>query len=448
MNRPTCLGTCALLAALLLSGLASAEEPEVPEYAEGWKQTWLEAKKNGSLQLTGKLSTPSISPGTQELFAVLELRTVDFPPGERAPASVALVIDRSASTAGRRLLIAKKTALALISGLSERDQLAIVLVGNAPEVFPLQPVTAENREKMKAFVEEAQALGRSDLSGGLDEAIATLNKNKEGDFFRQVILFSDGQATEGMVDAVGLAQIARDIREDHSIHVNTVAIGEDANLELMAGMAKEGWGFAASMNDSSEVERVAKRQRWQLMQRAADKVVLRVKLPSTVSIVDVLGHESSRQGDTLLIPVGELGPGEVLRTILQLSTTNTGKQARPLEIAQVELQYENALTERTKSQELALKAEFKPQKSKAPPELDTEALQQVTRSLLTRQLARATETAAEGDVPGATKLLEETRGTLKRLSTQGKFDVGEELAMLEAKSHEIAPKPAAKKKKR
>ena len=32
-----------LLTALLFSGLAIAEEPEVPDWAEGWKQTWLDS---------------------------------------------------------------------------------------------------------------------------------------------------------------------------------------------------------------------------------------------------------------------------------------------------------------------------------------------------------------------------------------------------------------------
>ena len=122
-----------LLAALLLSGLAGADEPEVPDWAEGWKQTWLDAHANGSLRLTGKLTPRFLSIGRQDVFAVLELRSLDFPPGDQPPASVALVIDRSASTAGRRLLISRKAALEVIDGMTSKDHLSIIRVSDEPE---------------------------------------------------------------------------------------------------------------------------------------------------------------------------------------------------------------------------------------------------------------------------------------------------------------------------
>src|SRR3954471_18648288 len=112
-----------LLATLLLSGVALAEEPFVPDWAEGWKQTWLKAYEKGSVQLSAKVTPRYLGNGKQEAFAVLELRSLDFPPGEHPAASVALIIDRSASTAGRRLLIARKAALSLIDGLTEKDHL-------------------------------------------------------------------------------------------------------------------------------------------------------------------------------------------------------------------------------------------------------------------------------------------------------------------------------------
>jgi hypothetical protein len=48
-----------LLAALLLSGLALADEPEVPDWAEGFKKTWLQAHEKGSVQLSAKITSPS-----------------------------------------------------------------------------------------------------------------------------------------------------------------------------------------------------------------------------------------------------------------------------------------------------------------------------------------------------------------------------------------------------
>jgi Ca-activated chloride channel family protein len=443
-----------LLVAALFSCLASAAEPEIPEWAEDWKQTYLSAKTHGSLQMSGMVSAKHLAPGDQELFGVLELSTVDFPPGEPSPAGVAVVIDRSASTAGRRLLIAKKVTLEILSGLAEQDHVSIILVSNKIDALPLQPVTPANRKKIMAYVEDITAEGRSDLSGGLDAALEELSKLTEGNYYRQIIFLSDGQPTEGMVDGAGLAAIAREFREDKNVHVSTVAIGEDADLEVMTGMAKEGWGFAARLSDSSGARQAAKRQHLELIRRAAEKVIVRVKLEPTVKLLEVLGHESSVQGNTLQIPIGELGPGEVLAVVLRLSVKAAGTQVRPLDLAHVELQYENALTERTRLQNITLKTEINPAKAKGPGALDEDASRYAARAILERNLARAEELAEENDANGARQLLDETRATLTRMSTQVPFDASKELAQLDERAAGLTQKyslakpakPAAKKK--
>ncbi|HVG62159.1 MAG TPA: VWA domain-containing protein [Hyalangium sp.] len=447
-----------LLATLLSSGLALAEEPFVPDWAEGWKQTFLKAYENGSVQLSGKVTPQYLGTGKQEVFAVLELRSLDFPPGEHPPASVALVIDRSASTAGRRLLIARKAALSVIDRLREQDHLAVVAVSDRPDVLPVVPMTAENREKMRGYVSKLLAEGRSDLSAGIEAAINQLSAPSESNLYRQVIVFSDGRPTDGMVDQDGLAQLAREARESHSIHMNTAAVGDDADFELMAGIAKQGWGFAARLHDSSSVERVAARQQLDQVRRAANSAELRVKLAPTVTLVSVLGLDAAVQGNTLTIPVGELGPKEVIPIALHLSTDNVGKQVRPIPLAEVELKYEDGLTEKHQRKNLTLQAELNPPKSKGREALNLEALGAAALAYVDEHAARADETAEDGDQLSAMEILDQTRDKLKRMATLARADVASAMVLLNKRSKEIfaqkRPKPKPdpfsdkKKKKR
>lgn len=427
-----------VLGGLLLSGVTAAAQTEaVPDWAAGWKETFLAGKQDGTVQLTGGLSSRVLGSGPQQLFAVLELRVLEFPQPEPPPASVVLIIDRSFSTQGRRLLIAKKVAQELLSRLGERDRLAIILASDNPEVLPSQPVSAENREKLKAHVEGTLAEGRSDLSAALEAAVKELTRPEKAPFYRQVLLLSDGQPTDGMVDAAGLAEIAREARENHNVHVSTVAIGEDANLELMAGMARQGWGFAARLNDSSQAARVANRQRLELLRRAASSVELTVKVAPSASIVEVYGHDATVTGNTVRLAVGELGPGEVLRVALQLSTQNLGKQVRPLALVQADLQYENAFTERLRLQSLDLKGEVNPGKAQQRGALDTETVKHASLALVERNVARADETAEDGDLPGARKLLDDTREALKKLGAQARLAVADALVLLDTRGRQV-----------
>jgi Ca-activated chloride channel family protein len=434
-----------LLTVLLAAGLARADEPDVPDWAEGWKKTWLQAYENGSLQLTAKVTPRYLTNSRQDVFAILELRSLDFPTGEAPAASVVLIIDRSASTAGRRLLIAKKAALSVMDGMSDKDHLSIIRVSDKPDVLPIQPLTPDNREKMRAQISGMQAVGRSDLSAGLDAAFEELSKPTESNNYRQVILFSDGRPTDGMVDQDGLANAAEEARQQHGIHVNTVAIGEDADIDLMAGMAKHGWGFAATLNDSSATRRISTRRQLDLIRRAATKAELRVKVGPTVTLHEVMGMDSAVQGNLARIPIGEIGPAEVVRVVLHLSTDNVGTQVRPIELAQVELEYVDGLTDKYRNQSLNVQAELNPAKAKGRDALDLEAVKYASLAFVEQRTARADETAEDGNTAGAKDILDETRQSLKQLGSVARLETADAMALFEKRSNEILgqsrPKP-------
>jgi hypothetical protein len=88
--------------------------------------------------------------------------------------------------------------------------------------------------------------------------------------------------------------------------------------------------------------------------------------------------------------------------------------------------------------------------------MDPAATRHAARAILESNLARAEETAEDGDAAGAKQALEEARATLQRMSSQARFDAAQELALLEARTAELsqryslAPKdkPAKKKKKK
>jgi Ca-activated chloride channel family protein len=309
---------------------------------------------------------------------------------------------------------------------------------------------------MMAYVSKLQAEGRSDLSAGIDSAVEELSAPSESSFYRQMIVISDGQPTDGMVDQDGLAQLARDAREQHSIHMNTVAIGEDANIDLMAGMAKQGWGFAATLNDSAVAGRVSKRRQLDLVRRAANGVELRVKTAPTATLVGIMGLDATMKGTLARIPVGEIGPGEVIQIVLHLSTDNVGKQVRPIELAFIGLEYEDALTEKHRTQNLTLQAELNLAKAAGRGALNLQALRPAALAYVERHTARADETAEDGDLIGAQEILEETRESVKQMAAMARLEIASAMALLNQRSSQIVqqqrpkpqPNPLGDKKKK
>jgi hypothetical protein len=202
-------------------------------------------------------------------------------------------------------------------------------------------------------------------------------------------------------------------------------------------VAKQGWGFAATLNDSSATERVAKRQQLDLVRRAANAVELRVRVGPTVKIVDVFGAEATAKGNLARIPLGEVGSGETIPIVLHLSTDNVGKQVRSIDLAQVELTYEDALAEKRRTQKLTVEAELNPGQARGRSALDVEALRAGTLAYVKKHTARADEAAEDGDQLTAKEILDSTRESVKQMGALARLEITDAMALFTERSNQI-----------
>jgi len=441
-----------IVALLLAAPPALSEEPrdEVPGWADDWRATWLDAKKNGSLRLSGQLTTSALAPGRSELFAILEVKSIDFPQDERPAFNAAVVIDASASMRGGRLAVLKKAAADVISVLTPKDTLALVRFNDDADVLPSMSGTPENKKKMLAFVEETVGQGSSDLSAGLADAYEQVAAHKAGYDYHRVILVSDGRPNKGMADPDGLADIARKLREGEQIHTCTLTIGAESDRQLLWGIAREGWGFTGDLEDASQVFRLGRRVEVDLMRRAAEKAELTVRLSPQVSLVDLLEYAGTVEGDTVHIPLHELAQNESLQVILRLSAVGGAPSEKPLPVLKAELHYKDALVDRDRDASLALEARVAKDARKASDAVDSKALLTAAHAVASRAIAQAQDRFAEDDPAHAKELLSSTLAFLQRTSAEsGIVTEDEEKAVEEASSRLFPPekKPSRAGKK-
>src|SRR5579862_5323999 len=103
--------------------------------------------------------------GERDVHAMLEI-TVPEPAQEkpRAPFSLALVIDRSGSMEGEKLVYAKRSAAWLAGRLRADDRLA--LIDYDSEVRLLQPLAPVDKVRLGAAIGSIWPGGATNLSGG------------------------------------------------------------------------------------------------------------------------------------------------------------------------------------------------------------------------------------------------------------------------------------------
>ena len=167
--------------------------------------------------------------------------------------SLVLVVDKSGSmgatvpTGESKLDVVKSAALAAIGSLNPFDK-AGVLAFDADWLWAVPLTSAGDIQKIAADLATLSAGGGTIMYPALEEADRVLSASSSP--LRHVILLTDG-----LTDAADFKGLMARM-EGHHITVSTVAVGDDADTELLAGIARWGRGRTYATSDARDVPRI------------------------------------------------------------------------------------------------------------------------------------------------------------------------------------------------
>jgi Ca-activated chloride channel family protein len=415
---------------------------ELPGWAESWPETFRAAQKNGSLRMTARVTPAALPAGTSEAFALITIRAPIYPVERQAPLNVALVLDKSESMRGARLVATKRAAREVINELDEHDRLAIIVVSDDTETLPSTPVTEANRARLLAFVDKVQATGGSNLSGGIEAAISQLTPKSPEFEFNRVVVVTDGIATRGLTDKEGLGNVARKARTVYRIHVSAVGVGEDCDEDVLQRIVKDGWGFLTYVRGASQAARVGHLQKLEVLRRAAEQTELRLRMASGVEVADVLNYQALPSGAGLAVPLDEAGPGDSFDVVLRLKVTVSPRAQGNMTLGTAELSYLDMLgnTNRTAKVEISTPLTGKPAAGAA----DAEVTVQAAKAITAKNLVLAEERFEEQNRAAALEILDHTEDQLGQMMRAAPKDsLSEELVAVAQAMERYAP-PATK----
>jgi len=173
---------------------------------------------------------------------LVRIQAADAPQGPsagRPPQALALVIDRSGSMAGRPLAEAQRCAEYVLQRLRPADTVSLVQFDNRVQrLWPAMPLG--DGSAVRAAIAGIRAGGNTNLHGGWSEGASTLaDVSQHG--LKRVILLSDGQANEGVIEPEAIAAACAQWAA-RGITTSTYGLGNGFNEELMVAMARAGGG--------------------------------------------------------------------------------------------------------------------------------------------------------------------------------------------------------------
>ncbi|HJQ20612.1 MAG TPA: VIT domain-containing protein [Gemmatimonadaceae bacterium] len=186
------------------------------------------------------------------------------PPAElaqnRAPRDITFVLDVSGSMSGRKLEQAKAAGRRLLQTLTDRDRFRLIDFSTDVHTFRdgFTYATQQNIDAALRYLDNLDAVGSTNISGALDEALRA-GVSRDGDDVRDsgrlplVLFMTDGAPTVGERDPAAIA--ARAARQRGDARVFTFGLGADVNAGLLEQLALEGHGTAHFVRPEENVER-------------------------------------------------------------------------------------------------------------------------------------------------------------------------------------------------
>jgi Ca-activated chloride channel family protein len=279
----------------------------------------------------------------------------------RSPVNLALVIDKSGSMNGEKIVRAREAALEAVRRLDAADIASLVVYdGRVRTLVPARRVG--DGEALISAIEGIEASGGTNLHGGVVAGAEELRKNIEGAYTHRVLLLSDGQANVGPSTPEALGSLgARLVRE--GISVTTIGLGLDYNEDLMTRLARRSDGNTYFVEHGRDLARIFNQELGDVLSVVARRVVIEIDFPAGARPVRIVGRDGRVENRRAVVELNQLYGGQERFALVEVELDPARDRAsRPVATARV--RYEDAATARPATQEASAAARFSADREK------------------------------------------------------------------------------------
>jgi Ca-activated chloride channel homolog len=169
------------------------------------------------------------------------------PPTTPEGACVALIIDKSSSMEGRKIELARISAIGVVDHLRPADTIGVLIFDNSFQwAVPMR--RAQDTSLIKRLISGITPDGGTQIAPALAEAYRKVLRSKAN--YKHIVLLTDGISEEG--DSIDLAKEAL----AHQITISTVGLGQDVNRSYLEKIAATSAGRSYFLNEPQGLEQI------------------------------------------------------------------------------------------------------------------------------------------------------------------------------------------------
>lgn len=170
-----------------------------------------------------------------------------------------LIVDRSGSMYGTKMVQARNAADFIVNNLNEGDKFNIVDFSDNISSFMPGHVEYNETTRQQAlnYISQFEANGSTNISGAFDTAVPQFNAANDSTA-NIIIFFTDGQATWGITETTALVDHINQLiqQTETNIILFTFGIGLDVNYQLLTLLASDNNGIAKFLENNQLEEEI------------------------------------------------------------------------------------------------------------------------------------------------------------------------------------------------
>ena len=256
---------------------------------------------------------------------------------ERPSVNLAIVLDRSGSMSGDKIIKAREAAIEAVGKLDERDIVSIVIFDHEIETI-VSAQSAENRPDIISKIRRVEARGNTAIFGGVSQGANEIRKNLDKGMINRIILLSDGLANVGPSSPHELGRLGVSLMKE-GVSVSTVGLGLGYNEDLMTSLAGKSDGNSYFVENSEDLPRIFSAELGEVLSVVAKKVRLAVSFKNGAHPVELIGRDGRIDGDTVYVDLNQIYSNQE-KFLLIRTEFSVGEDGESRDFARAEVTYE------------------------------------------------------------------------------------------------------------
>lgn len=236
----------------------------------------------------------------------------------RPSVHVALVLDRSGSMGGEKILLARQAAEHALRLLSPKDHFSLVVFDNDVDVLVgSTPASGEARSHAMRELARIEARGSTNLEGGWAAGCEQVLTQLTGDGLGRCLLVTDGHANVGERAPEQLSRLAAAMR-GRGVATSTFGIGADFDERTLQLMSEGGQGHFYYVAAPAAIPDLLTSELGDSLQIVARDAALVVQAPEGVDVALLGPYRVAAAERVVRVELGDLTSGQELELVIRL----------------------------------------------------------------------------------------------------------------------------------